>query len=427
MSVKLSIIITSYNRAKLLNKCIKSIYNNLNNNYQIVVVDDNSSDDTFKICKYWKDKFNFFKFIKLKKNKGPSYCRNLGVKNCSGEYIVFSDSDDVYSKGAINILLKKLENSEKDLLLFNYKVLGENNKIISSTNLNKKDKNLKKIITKLTTSYTRWNIWSYMLKKKFILKNKIFFQNLKQNEDWIYTFQLLNKVKKFEVINNYIYNYRFHKIVSLGKEIGYITGVSRLNALISLIKIFYNLNSAEKNSCLKLFNEMKNTFVNDFLINLSICNKRELRLINNIIKKNKKILLQNKGLLGNKNLINLILNVNKITDYENKFFDSIYNITKKNYIIFCIGFIGRVIVKKLILTGYKPSLIIDNNPIYKNQKFENVMIKDFNYLKKKSKIYKDSKIIICNLEKNSVKNIFDQLKKYNFNNKNVINIKRFIN
>ena len=47
MSVKLSIIITSYNRAKLLNKCIKSIYNNLNNNYQIVVVDDNSSDDTF--------------------------------------------------------------------------------------------------------------------------------------------------------------------------------------------------------------------------------------------------------------------------------------------------------------------------------------------------------------------------------------------
>ena len=54
MSVKLSIIITSYNRAKLLNKCIKSIYNNLNNNYQIVVVDDNSSDDTFIICNFWK-------------------------------------------------------------------------------------------------------------------------------------------------------------------------------------------------------------------------------------------------------------------------------------------------------------------------------------------------------------------------------------
>ena len=89
MSVKLSIIITSYNRAKLLNKCIKSIYNNFNNNYQIVVVDDNSSDDTFIICNFWKEKFNFFKYIKLKKNRGPSYCRNLGLKNCSGEYIVF--------------------------------------------------------------------------------------------------------------------------------------------------------------------------------------------------------------------------------------------------------------------------------------------------------------------------------------------------
>ena len=56
-----------------------------------------------------------------------------------------------------------------------------------------------KIISKLTTSYTRWNIWSYVLKKKFILKNKIFFQNLKQNEDWIYTFELLNKVKKYGI------------------------------------------------------------------------------------------------------------------------------------------------------------------------------------------------------------------------------------
>ena len=84
------------------------------------------------------------------------------------------------------------------------------------------------------------------------MKNKIFFQNLKQNEDWIYTFELLNKVKKFEVINNYIYNYRFHKIASLGKEIGYITGVSRLNVLIFLIKIFSNLNNFEKNSCLKI-------------------------------------------------------------------------------------------------------------------------------------------------------------------------------
>ena len=62
-------------------------------------------------------------------------------------------------------MLKKIESSKKDLLLFNYKVLGENNKVISSTNLNKKDKNLNKIISKLTTSYTRWNIWSYVLKK----------------------------------------------------------------------------------------------------------------------------------------------------------------------------------------------------------------------------------------------------------------------
>ena len=78
--VNLSIIICTYNSSKYLNDCFKSLFLKNNGKHEIVVIDDNSSDNTIKILKKWK-KNSLFSINSTKKNRGVSYCRNLGIKN----------------------------------------------------------------------------------------------------------------------------------------------------------------------------------------------------------------------------------------------------------------------------------------------------------------------------------------------------------
>lgn len=103
----ISIIIPTYNRKDFLIKAIKSIDNQLYEDKEIIVIDDNSTDnykDILNINKHLK-----IRYIKNKINMGPGYSRKLGLSVCSGEFVIFMDDDDYYIDNqffnkAINIL-----------------------------------------------------------------------------------------------------------------------------------------------------------------------------------------------------------------------------------------------------------------------------------------------------------------------------------
>lgn len=85
-----SMIISTYNRKNSLNRCIKSVFKQDYKNKEVIVVDDASKDGSQV---YIKKKYPSVKLITNRKNKGPNYCRNMGVINCKGEYLLFLDSD----------------------------------------------------------------------------------------------------------------------------------------------------------------------------------------------------------------------------------------------------------------------------------------------------------------------------------------------
>lgn len=87
---KVSIIVTTYNSAKFIENCVDSLLNQTVNNIEIIVVDDASTDSTVDILK----KYSTIKTIKLSKNSGTYYARNVGISYASGEFITFQDSDD---------------------------------------------------------------------------------------------------------------------------------------------------------------------------------------------------------------------------------------------------------------------------------------------------------------------------------------------
>lgn len=113
MKDKVSIIIPTYNREKnivqAVDSCLKQTYSNI----EVIVVDDNSSDNTEKVLKKIDD--DRLQYIKLKKNMGACYARNIGIKNSKGKYIVFNDSDDIFRKDKIEKQLNNLKKNKSHL------------------------------------------------------------------------------------------------------------------------------------------------------------------------------------------------------------------------------------------------------------------------------------------------------------------------
>ena len=97
-----SIIVPIYNSEKTIKKCLNSIKIQKINNFELIIIDDKSSDKSFQIVNKFKKKIKFLKILKNKKNYGVSVSRNRGLKNSSGKYIIFLDSDDVLLKKSLS-------------------------------------------------------------------------------------------------------------------------------------------------------------------------------------------------------------------------------------------------------------------------------------------------------------------------------------
>lgn len=108
---KISIIIPTYNRAEKLKRCLKSILSLRYRSdwYEIIIVDDASTDRTKGVIKEFSDWYKNISLISNKKNRGPASSRNKGVKNSKGEIIVFIDDDCIPQKG----WFKEIEKSHK--------------------------------------------------------------------------------------------------------------------------------------------------------------------------------------------------------------------------------------------------------------------------------------------------------------------------
>lgn len=91
-----TIIIPVYNRAELVSKSIESVLEQDYTDFELILIDDGSTDDSVGILKNFREKDNRIKLILLDKNMGRCYARNEGVRNASGSWICYLDSDDLH-------------------------------------------------------------------------------------------------------------------------------------------------------------------------------------------------------------------------------------------------------------------------------------------------------------------------------------------
>lgn len=112
----ISVIVPVYNVEKYLVQCIDSILNQTYKNLEIILVDDESTDHSGKICDQFSSNENRIKVIH-KKNMGLGLARNTGLENANGKYVVFVDSDDYLSNSNIKNLVAGIKKNNSDICI----------------------------------------------------------------------------------------------------------------------------------------------------------------------------------------------------------------------------------------------------------------------------------------------------------------------
>ncbi|WP_367990323.1 glycosyltransferase [Vibrio sp. NTOU-M3] len=115
----ISIILPVYNVEEYLDECLESILKQTYDNYELLAIDDGSTDNSLKLLESYDDKFSGRLRVISKENGGLSSARNTGLENALGEYVYFLDSDDWILADTLEICIREFSSSDIDLLVFN--------------------------------------------------------------------------------------------------------------------------------------------------------------------------------------------------------------------------------------------------------------------------------------------------------------------
>lgn len=210
-SIKLTIAVAIYNIENYLPKCLESLLNQTEKNgYEILLINDGSTDSSRKICEEYIEKGLKAEIID-KENGGISSVRNLSIDLAKGERILFIDGDDYIEKETIEIIFKEME--DYDLLVFGFNWVDKN-KSCSDERFKEKEiydiKN-RRLVTLIYSKEINTSLWNKVLKTSLIRENKLFFKDYKISEDFLFLYDYIFKIENCKKINRNLYNYVYRE------------------------------------------------------------------------------------------------------------------------------------------------------------------------------------------------------------------------
>lgn len=219
--MKLSIIVPVYNIAQYLNDCVQSILAQSFQDWELVLVNDGSIDQSPMLCEEWAKKDTRIRVVH-KVNGGLSDARNAGLLEAKGEYIHFLDGDDYYvSDNVLQTLMEQVEQYQQpDTLLFcrvdKYEDTGKENKERSYDTDFINQALSATIIFEHLLRTQRFNMSAcfQIMRREFLMDNQIFFEKGLLSEDVDWSMALWQHLKTVKAVNCYGYCYR-HRSASI--------------------------------------------------------------------------------------------------------------------------------------------------------------------------------------------------------------------
>ncbi len=209
-----SIIIPVYNCGQYLDNSIRSVLQQSDSDWELIVVDDGSTDDSGVKCNQYSLQDQRIKVIHSE-NNGPAAARNIGLEYASGDYILFLDADDMLEPTTIEYLKKSVSLHQPDLVIYSYvndtfyqgrrleSVERKNSLKVCTSN-----DEFKEIYMDLDHNYMTYPVWNKLYKKEFINKIEARFpEGINVAEDFVFNLAIYPEAKKVVLLDRCLYHY----------------------------------------------------------------------------------------------------------------------------------------------------------------------------------------------------------------------------
>nr|WP_263325073.1 glycosyltransferase family 2 protein [Neobacillus sp. Marseille-Q6967] len=222
-SPKISIIVTIFQVEEYLERCIQSVLNQTFKDFELILVDNGSTDGSSKICNQYKKKDGRIKFVQ--KNHGSiASGRNFGLKHATGEYIQFMDADDFMAHDMLEKMYHTIFQRNSDLITCGYKKMYVNeNDEEYFVNCEVEDRIYNKeeflpVCAKYCENFILYFVWNKLYRADIIRSNDIRFdESITRSEDVLFNFEFIKNSNRFIFIKESLYIYNRSNVNSTSK------------------------------------------------------------------------------------------------------------------------------------------------------------------------------------------------------------------
>lgn len=211
----ISVIMPIYNGAQYMKKSIDVILKQTLREFELILVNDGSTDDSKEICSEYAEQDRRIRVIN-KENGGAWSARNKGINVAEGKYIMFLDCDDWYEDTLLEEMYKSIENNKADLVICGQidVIVNEKNnvikynKVLPERHYYKSNDEILDNYIYMKEKYVADVLWNKIYKSEIIKEFKLKFENFKRGEDAIFNANYYEKINKCIILDKALYYYR---------------------------------------------------------------------------------------------------------------------------------------------------------------------------------------------------------------------------
>lgn len=300
----LSIIVPVYQVEKYLKTCIKSMLDCHGFSYEIILVLKPSSDKSELIANEIQREYSDRVRVVTQDGDGLSNARNVGLRYAIGDYVAFFDSDDYIDATAFSDLMQSLEiRMPVDAVISDYYIVGNSDNISQVDTIEGEeliyDNRYLEVFLKKRRNY--WNVWQYVLRRTFLLGNKLFFLEGVYSEDIEFATGVILKAKKVAFYGKPYYYYRIGREGSLANKVT----LKHVVDLMDMLEISMNrVNSCDAYLKDIIRDKLLLQYILSFVMIFDVDNNESKKAVD-IIESKKKLYKNNRNSLLKKTILKL--------------------------------------------------------------------------------------------------------------------------
>lgn len=213
MSELISVVVPVYNMGNSLDRCVASILSQKSAEFEVILVDDGSTDDSWERCQYLSQQDDRVRAFHTE-NRGSGPARNHGIAQAHGRYVYFPDADDTLTPNALRCMLDSIQRNDADLLVFGYQVLDDNGharRVKTYPDFVQDGESVRRNYSDFAGLKTRYGIqgapWNKLFDLNVIRQHDITYPPLRRHQDEVFIARYMGQASKVQFISDNLYTH----------------------------------------------------------------------------------------------------------------------------------------------------------------------------------------------------------------------------